>query len=124
VGPAAHNGEGFEAGDSAAADDGAVGRQVTEPAARDTETVEDLVVKVAAARGEQAGGRGDRARPSDAASEAGRAGKARYFGSFPEIEACLAREVQAGDLVLTMGAGDIYRVGEELLNSEKSGNVK
>ena len=51
-------------------------------------------------------------------------GKARYFGSFSEIEACLAREVQAGDLVLTMGAGDIYRVGEELLNSEKSGNVK
>jgi len=51
-------------------------------------------------------------------------GKARYFGSFSEIEACLAREVQAGDLVLTMGAGDIYRVGEELLNSEKNGNVK
>lgn len=51
-------------------------------------------------------------------------GKARYFGSFAEIEACLSREVRAGDLVLTMGAGDIYRVGEELLNSEKNGNVK
>ena len=58
------------------------------------------------------------------AINANQPGKARYFGSFSEIEACLAREVQAGDLVLTMGAGDIYRVGEELLNSEKNGNVK
>ena len=59
-----------------------------------------------------------------AAINADQPGKARYFGSFAEIEDCLRRELAAGDLVLTMGAGDIYRVGEELLNSEKSGNVK
>ena len=70
VGTTAHDGQGFEAGNRAGADDGPVGGQLTEPAARDTETVEDLVVKVAAARGEQAGGRGDRARPTDDAGEA------------------------------------------------------
>ncbi len=69
VGATAHDGQGFEAGNRAGADNGPVGGQLAEPAARDTETVEDLVVKVASARGEQAGGRGNRARPTDDARQ-------------------------------------------------------
>lgn len=40
---------------------------------------------------------------------------AHYFGSFSEIEAFLAENCQKGDLVITMGAGDIFKVGEHLL---------
>ena len=65
MGTAAHDGQGFEAGDRAWANNGSVGRQLAEPAARDVESGEDLVVEVAAAGGEQAGRRGDGARPAD-----------------------------------------------------------
>ena len=107
VGPAAHNGEGFEAGDSAAADDGTIGRQVTEPAARDTETVEDHVIEVAAARGEQAGSRGDRTRPTDDAGQSirevvgqeGRCDALRVGGILLQVGEELVRRVDGGRLV-------------------------
>lgn len=39
---------------------------------------------------------------------------ARYFPSFEEIEAYLRDTLRPGDLVLTMGAGDVYKIGEML----------
>lgn len=44
-----------------------------------------------------------------------RGGDARYFPSFSEIEIFLLENCQPGDVLITMGAGDVYRVGEELL---------
>ena len=41
---------------------------------------------------------------------------ADYFPSFAEIEAFLLENCETGDLVITMGAGDIVTVGEDLLN--------
>ncbi|MCR5790763.1 MAG: UDP-N-acetylmuramate--L-alanine ligase [Lachnospiraceae bacterium] len=41
--------------------------------------------------------------------------RARYFNSFDRIEAFLLAECTEGDLILTMGAGDIYKVGETIL---------
>lgn len=41
--------------------------------------------------------------------------KAHSFDSFDEIETFLLTNCQPGDLVITMGAGDIYKVGEKLL---------
>ena len=38
-----------------------------------------------------------------------------YCPSLPETAACLARLAQPGDILLTVGAGDIYKAGEELL---------
>ena len=38
-----------------------------------------------------------------------------YFPTFDEIEQYLLAHCQPGDLVLTMGAGDIVKVGEHLL---------
>lgn len=40
---------------------------------------------------------------------------ADYFATFKEIETYLLENCQHGDLVITMGAGDIVNVGEELL---------
>ena len=108
MGAAAHDGEGFEAGDSAGADDGAVSVKFAEPTARDAETVEDLVVKVAAARGEQTGGRGDRSRPSDDAGESvrevvgqeeGSGDALRVGGVFLQVGEQLVRRVDGGRLV-------------------------
>ena len=44
---------------------------------------------------------------------------ARCFDSFEEIAAYLAAEAREGDLILTMGAGDIDRVGQLLLEHGK-----
>lgn len=41
--------------------------------------------------------------------------RARYFNSFDRIEAFLLAECAEGDLILTMGAGDIHKVGETIL---------
>ena len=41
--------------------------------------------------------------------------KAHNFDSFDEIEAFILTNCQPGDTVITMGAGDIYKVGENLL---------
>ena len=38
-----------------------------------------------------------------------------YFPSFAEIEAFILQNAEPGDLVITMGAGNIYQVGEALL---------
>ena len=40
---------------------------------------------------------------------------AHYFPSFKEIEIFLKEHCAPGDLLITMGAGDIVTVGEELL---------
>ena len=38
-----------------------------------------------------------------------------YFPSFEEIEDFLKGNCKAGDLLITMGAGDVVKVGEDLL---------
>lgn len=38
-----------------------------------------------------------------------------YFPSFDEIEQFLLQNCSNGDLLITMGAGDIVKVGEDLL---------
>ena len=40
---------------------------------------------------------------------------ARFFKTFEEIEDSLRNEAQPGDLILTVGAGNVYRIGEHLL---------
>lgn len=40
---------------------------------------------------------------------------ADYFPSFKEIEDFLKTHCQPGDILITMGAGDIFTVGEDLL---------
>lgn len=50
------------------------------------------------------------------AKEAAKLGTdAHYFPGFAEIEAFLKENCQPGDLLITMGAGDIVKVGEDLL---------
>ena len=41
-----------------------------------------------------------------------------YCPSLPETAACLAKLTQPGDILLTVGAGDIYKAGEELLKMQ------
>lgn len=43
---------------------------------------------------------------------------ARFFPSFEEIEDSLRKEAQPGDLILTVGAGNVYKIGEDLLESK------
>ena len=40
---------------------------------------------------------------------------AYYFGSFAEIESFCMEKCQKGDLLITMGAGDVVNIGENLL---------
>ena len=44
-------------------------------------------------------------------------GDCRYFRSFSEIEIFLLENCNQGDVLITMGAGDVYRIGEELLGN-------
>ena len=46
-----------------------------------------------------------------------RGGKCDYFHSFSEIEIFLLKNCNQGDLLITMGAGDVYKIGEELLGN-------
>lgn len=39
-----------------------------------------------------------------------------YFATFTEIEEQLRRDARPGDIILTVGAGDIFKVGESLLD--------
>ena len=39
-----------------------------------------------------------------------------YFASFEEIEKFILKNCQPGDLLITMGAGDVVNIGENLLN--------
>lgn len=50
-----------------------------------------------------------------------RDGNATHIASFEEIAAVLAREVRPGDLVLTMGAGNIWKVADELVKRLRAG---
>lgn len=47
-----------------------------------------------------------------------------YFESLNGIAEYLAEIVQPGDIVLTMGAGDVYQVGEELVDLLSNSEVK
>ena len=38
-----------------------------------------------------------------------------YFPSFEEIEKFLLKNCQEGDVLITMGAGDVYKIGDSLL---------
>jgi len=48
---------------------------------------------------------------------------AHYMDSFENTAEYIRNHIQPGDLVLTMGAGDIYKVGEMLLNTLKEVKV-
>lgn len=55
-------------------------------------------------------------RSQDLAADIAKRGvKARFYDSFEKIEQVLKNEVSDGDLVITMGAGDVYKIGEDLL---------
>jgi UDP-N-acetylmuramate--alanine ligase len=43
---------------------------------------------------------------------------ARYFAGFEEMAAFVRENAKPGDLVITMGAGDIYKVGEMILDMD------
>lgn len=45
-----------------------------------------------------------------------RGGEARYLGDFDRIAQCLGQEVRSGDLIVTMGAGDIWKLADELMD--------
>ena len=42
-----------------------------------------------------------------------------FFSSFEELEKALAFSVAPGDLVLTVGAGDVYKIGEDLVSKKE-----
>jgi UDP-N-acetylmuramate--alanine ligase len=44
----------------------------------------------------------------------------KYLGQFDRILNYLTDSVQPGDLVITMGAGDVWKIGEQLVNLQKS----
>jgi UDP-N-acetylmuramate--alanine ligase len=44
--------------------------------------------------------------------------EARFLASFDEIAAFVRENARPGDLVITMGAGDIYKVGEMILDMD------
>ena len=41
---------------------------------------------------------------------------AQFCETLPEVTACLREQIRPGDIVITVGAGDIFRAGEALLN--------
>ena len=41
--------------------------------------------------------------------------RVRFVPSWRELPEALAESVAAGDIILTLGAGDIYRLGEQLV---------
>ena len=44
-------------------------------------------------------------------------GECHYFPTFQEIEAFLSKKCMHGDLLITMGAGNVLKIGEDLLSS-------
>ena len=46
---------------------------------------------------------------------AARIDRARFCHTFEEIAADVKKNAKAGDIVITMGAGDVYKIGEMLL---------
>jgi UDP-N-acetylmuramate--alanine ligase len=47
-----------------------------------------------------------------------------FFKSFDEIASFVLNNTEAGDLVITMGAGDIYKVGDLILESDRESHLK
>ena len=45
---------------------------------------------------------------------------ARFFPTFAEIENSLAETAKPGDIILTIGAGDVFRIGDHLMNRKQS----
>ena len=43
---------------------------------------------------------------------------AKYFATFEEIVADLKKYAQPGDIILTIGAGDVYKIGEQLVEKK------
>ena len=37
-----------------------------------------------------------------------------FFPTFTELETALRRIAQPGDIILTVGAGDVYKIGENI----------
>ena len=44
-----------------------------------------------------------------------RGGDAVYVGGFDEIKEYIRQNCSEGDLLITMGAGDVYLIGEDLV---------
>ena len=44
---------------------------------------------------------------------------ARFFPTFAEIEQSLAETAKPGDIILTIGAGDVFRIGDHLMGTKK-----
>ena len=40
----------------------------------------------------------------------------RFCGDLPAIKMYLRETMQKGDIMVTMGAGDVYKIGEELVS--------
>ncbi|MBQ4132111.1 MAG: UDP-N-acetylmuramate--L-alanine ligase, partial [Desulfovibrionaceae bacterium] len=56
------------------------------------------------------------------AERVARSGKsARYAGGFDEIRRYLEAHCRPGDLLLTVGAGDVYQIGEAFLQETQEG---
>jgi UDP-N-acetylmuramate--alanine ligase len=51
---------------------------------------------------------------------------ARYAGSVEDATQALLEEVREGDMVITLGAGNVYRVGERLVEllKERGGKTE
>jgi UDP-N-acetylmuramate--alanine ligase len=47
-----------------------------------------------------------------------------FFNSFDEIANFVLNNAESGDLVITMGAGDIYKVGDLILESDREERLK
>ena len=77
------------------------------------DSVDELIVADIYAAREQFDGV---TRSADLAAEiAARGVSARYIPSFDEIETYLRENVKPGDLVFTMGAGDVVEIGEHII---------
>ena len=44
-------------------------------------------------------------------------GNAMYMESFDKIAEFLVRNTKKGDIIITMGAGDVFKIGENLLEN-------
>jgi UDP-N-acetylmuramate--alanine ligase len=49
------------------------------------------------------------------AALADRVDGAEFYATFPELEEELKRKAQPGDIILTVGAGDVYKIGENIV---------
>ena len=49
------------------------------------------------------------------AALAERVAGAEFYPTFPELEEELKRKAQPGDIILTVGAGDVYKIGENIV---------